>query len=505
MAPFADGAPQAAQWPIPPGHFFDYEIATQAEDPGTYFYHSHVGMQAMSCFGPLIVDDCGSSPHQYDDERVFVFHDYFTETGHQMMDSVAKAPYKGVPETDGILLNGQGVSTGKTAKPGNPGRKFIFGGGYSSPRGLAPVFPPRLHPRSPGPLPTGDEEIEDGESQQQTSNTDDCILPVIDVDPGKTYRFRFIGGTGLSFLTMGFEGHSNLIVVQVDGSEYNVPVSTDRIQLGAGQRFDVMFTTKTEDELKADGDKKTYFLQFETRDRPNPYRGYGVLRYSSQADVPAAPENPVITLPTDVTDWLEYTLQPLYPDTSKAPTAAEVTRRIVVDCVQTQDEATGRVVWELAGLPWTEDSRTSPLLVDIYQHGEAAIPDYDAAINNNNWDPKTESFPVKLNEVLEIVFQNTGSRVRGSGFVESHPFHAHGQHYYDIGSGPGRYDADANNAKLEELDYKPVRRDTTMLYRYDDRVEAGQAAGWRAWRIRAEDPGVWMIHCHILAHMMMGK
>jgi hypothetical protein len=29
-------------------------------------------------------------------------------------------------------------------------------------------------------------------------------------------------------------------------------------------------------------------------------------------------------------------------------------------------------------------------------------------------------------------------------------------------------------------------------------------AGWRGWRLRVEDAGVWMIHCHILQHMIMG-
>jgi L-ascorbate oxidase len=28
--------------------------------------------------------------------------------------------------------------------------------------------------------------------------------------------------------------------------------------------------------------------------------------------------------------------------------------------------------------------------------------------------------------------------------------------------------------------------------------------GWRAWRLRVTQPGVWMIHCHILQHMVMG-
>ncbi len=83
-----------------------------------------------------------------------------------------------------------------------------------------------------------------------------------------------------------------------------------------------------------------------------------------------------------------------------------------------------------------------------------------------------------------------------------HPFHAHGGHYWDIGSGNGIYDPDANEKKLQG--YTPVKRDTTFLYRYASSGVPYTTAGWRAWRLRVQYPGVWMIHCHILQHMIMG-
>ena len=42
-SPFSDGSPVASQWPIPPEHFFDYEVFVPVGQAGTYFYHSHVG------------------------------------------------------------------------------------------------------------------------------------------------------------------------------------------------------------------------------------------------------------------------------------------------------------------------------------------------------------------------------------------------------------------------------------------------------------------------------
>lgn len=90
-----------------------------------------------------------------------------------------------------------------------------------------------------------------------------------------------------------------------------------------------------------------------------------------------------------------------------------------------------------------------------------------------------------------------------------HPWHAHGGHYYDIGAGPGKYHPVQNEKRL--ANYNPVLRDTTMLYKETglDQNDLGAAnysvAAWRGWRIRVEDAGVWMIHCHSIQHMLMGE
>lgn len=60
-APFSDGTPLASQWPFPPGSFYDYEIDVPVGSAGTYFYHSHVGIQAIACTGPLSVRNFISS------------------------------------------------------------------------------------------------------------------------------------------------------------------------------------------------------------------------------------------------------------------------------------------------------------------------------------------------------------------------------------------------------------------------------------------------------------
>lgn len=528
MAPFSDGSPQAAQWPIPPGHFFDYEVETQLGDSGTYFFHSHSGMQAMSACGALIVDDCEYPPYDYDEDIILQFSDYSPRT-----DGGGNTGGRS-RNTDAILLNGKGLRDGDTA---------------------------------------------DG--------SDSCSLAVIEVAPETTYRLRFVGATGLSHLVIGIEEHTDLTVIQVDGGQYTQPHPVEYIQLGSGQRFDVLMTTKSQAEID-DAGKDTFYIQYETLDRQNVLRGYAAIRYTttsdsgdssakrkrqqprqqggqpsqaqgqqarqgpqgpqgqqgqqgqqaqqgqqqsrpqerqgygglsddsdsssddSDSDILQWPSEKPIDLPDDDHEWLEYSLEPLWPEPTPCPELDEVTRRVIIDAQLLISGNADDTVWRLAGLSWGEDDMAVPLLVDIYQRGQDAIPDYDTAMDNYGWDPTTKSFPVRIGEVLEVVIQNTGAinadgSDQGSGRVDAHPFHIHGQHVWDIGSGDGAYDAEANEKKIKDKGYTPVRRDTSMLYKYQNSVDAGTYAGWRAWRIRVDYAGVWMLHCHTLAHMVRGR
>jgi L-ascorbate oxidase len=49
-------------------NYFDYEVRPDLDDAGTYFYHSHVGFQAISASGPLIVKYCDATPYSYNDD-----------------------------------------------------------------------------------------------------------------------------------------------------------------------------------------------------------------------------------------------------------------------------------------------------------------------------------------------------------------------------------------------------------------------------------------------------
>lgn len=458
--PFSDGTPLASQWPIPAGYYFDYELQLPQKSAGSYFYHSHIGFQAVSASGPLIVED-KEAPYQVDGDRVVFIQELFNKSDSSIETGLQATPFVFSGETNGFLLNGRTISN--------------YG-------------------------------IVDNSSAR---------LSIIKVKPQSTYRLRFIGAHSLSYTSLAIENHEDLQVIEADGN-YTKPHSTKFLQVGSGQRFSTLLKTKGCDELK-NAAKLDYYIQIESRERPANITNYAIVRYENTCKLSGSleplsessyPKSPPIKLPPTVNGFLDYVLEPLVPN--DFPSSSEVTRRVTVDVQQILNKW---IVWRDSNITWVDNATDSPphttpgqpYLVSLYKNETRYLPSYDAALQNNGVDPATQTFPAKIGEVLEIVFQNIGAHAidnETGGGLDVHPFHAHGQHYYDIGGGPGAFDPNVAEQQLKGT--TPILRDTTMLFRYNKSAEPDQKHGWRAWRLRVEQPGVWMIHCHTLAHMLMG-
>ncbi|KAL2819622.1 Cupredoxin [Aspergillus cavernicola] len=440
-SPFSDGAPAASQWPIPPGHFFDYEVRPEAGSAGTYFYHSHVGFQAVTAKGSLIVDSRSPPPYHYDEERTVMISDYFSETDDEIESGLTSTNFTWSGETEAILVNGH--------------------------------------------------------SRPATNATGACKLAAISVEPRKSYRLRFIGATALSFISLAVESH-DLQIIEADG-HYTKPFATEFLQIGSGQRYSVLLTAKSEDELKK-VNKRDFYIQITTLERPEVLTNFAVLHYESDThspDLTTVPSPPPLPVASTVQGWLDYELEPLVQD-NHFPRLEEVTRRIIIDVHQNVSD---RTIWLQNGYDWVQSYPKSPYLVDIYKNQLNLDATYHRAITRGNgFDNITRTFPAQIGEVLEIVWQNRGTVDNGG--VDAHPFHAHGRHFYDIGGGDGLYNATANENHLKGT--HPVQRDTSVLYRYRKETSQLVPSGWRAWRIRVTSAGVWMYHCHVLQHMEMG-
>ncbi|EMS58360.1 Putative laccase-5 [Triticum urartu] len=99
----------------------------------------------------------------------------------------------------------------------------------------------------------------------------------------------------------------------------------------------------------------------------------------------------------------------------------------------------------------------------------------------------TRVVPLKFNTSVELVMQ--GTAIQGA---ESHPLHMHGFNFFVVGQGFGNYDPINDPAKYNLVD--PVERNTVSV----------PAAGWVAVRFLADNPGVWLMHCHFDVHLSWG-
>lgn len=341
-------------------------------------------------------------------------------------------------------------------------------------------------------------------SKPDPSTGETCGPEVIKVKPNQSYRMRAIGGVALSPLVFALEDHENLTVIAAD-SRYTQPSETDIIQIGSGQRYDFILQTKTEEELQSLG-KSLFWIQLETRYRQQNNTFYALLSYETDDGfndtIPSAPplEKPVY-IPYSIQNWLEYTLEPL--EDNNFPTADQVSRQVFLTSAQILGKS--GAFWTVNNHTWTEDderqngtpynSRTksadTPYLVQIYEEGNKAIPDYNNAVQKHDgWDPRLNVYAARVGEVIDIILVNEPNGQAG-GF-DTHPWHLHGDHAYDLGSGFGSYNATENEIKLKG--YRPVLRDTSFLYKYTagDDASPGHAyasRGWRAWRLRVSNPG----------------
>ncbi|KAJ6322677.1 hypothetical protein OIU77_012507 [Salix suchowensis] len=99
----------------------------------------------------------------------------------------------------------------------------------------------------------------------------------------------------------------------------------------------------------------------------------------------------------------------------------------------------------------------------------------------------TRAYRLAFNSTVQLVLQGTTMIA-----PESHPFHLHGFNFFVVGKGFGNFDPDNDPKKFNLAD--PVERNTISV----------PTAGWAAIRFRADNPGVWFLHCHLEVHTTWG-
>lgn len=197
----ADGVPGLTQDPIAAGSSYLYEFT--APDPGTYFYHPHVGVQLdRGLYAPLIIDD-PHEPGDYDLEWVVVVDDWIDGTGRTPDDVLADltgASGEGSGSMGGMDMGGMSMG-------GDP--PFGDAGDVTYPHYLIN-----------GRVPTSPD--------------------VLRGKPGQRVRLRIINAGSDTIFTVALGGH-RLTVTHTDGFAVQ-PRDVGALYLGMGERYDATVT-----------------------------------------------------------------------------------------------------------------------------------------------------------------------------------------------------------------------------------------------------------------------
>ncbi len=146
-----DGVPGMTQAPVPAGREFTYRFAVA--DPGTYWYHPHVGVQLdRGLYGPLIVED-PAEPAAYDHDWTVVLDDWIDGTGytpdqvlaalrHGMggMGMAAASPSPVMSSMSGMSMPAASPSPSMSGMSGGPGATPASSMGSAAPSGPSPVL-----------------------------------------------------------------------------------------------------------------------------------------------------------------------------------------------------------------------------------------------------------------------------------------------------------------------------------------------------------------------------
>ncbi|RDB27655.1 Laccase-1 [Hypsizygus marmoreus] len=301
---------------------------------------------------------------------------------------------------------------------------------------------------SAGLVPTPDATLINGLGRAADGAT--SPLAVISVVSGTRYRFRLVSISCDPNYIFSIDGHT-LTIIEVDGVNVT-PLTVDSIKIFAGQRYSFI--------LNANQAVSNYWVRADPNVGGTGFAGginSAILRYEGADAVDPTTES------TLSNPMLETDLHPLTnPGAPGAPTEGGADVAINLGIVFSFTDLTFAVNGATFVPP------TVPVLLQIISGARTA----------QELLPDGSVYALPPNQVIEI-------SIPGGSTGSPHPFHLHG-HTFDVvrSAGSSVYNYD-----------NPVRRDV---------VSVGEAGDNVTIRFTTDNPGPWILHCHIDWHLEIG-
>lgn len=252
LPPGMDGVPGVSFAGIAPGETFTYRFPVRQN--GTYWYHSHSGMQEqLGHVGPLIIDAAKREPFRYDREHVIlltdwtfedpmsVFRNLKTMEGYYNFQERTIADFFADVRQNGLAPTAE--MRGMWAKMRMSSRDIadVTGSTYTY--------------------------LLNGHSPEENWN---ALFK-----PGERVRLRVINGSAMSYFDVRIPG-LKMTVVAADGQPVQ-PVPVDEFRIGVAETYDVLVSPE---------DDQAYTIFAESMDRSGYARATLAPREGMQAEIP---------------------------------------------------------------------------------------------------------------------------------------------------------------------------------------------------------------------------
>ncbi|RDA85353.1 hypothetical protein CP532_1260 [Ophiocordyceps camponoti-leonardi (nom. inval.)] len=306
--------------------------------------------------------------------------------------------------------------------------------------------------------PTGAEPVPKAALINETQNLE------VRVKPRTRYLLRIVNMGAFAAQYFWIEGHK-MSIVEVDGV-YTKPAEAEMIYLSAAQRVSVIVETRGESSenfpIVASMDTELFDVLPEDLN----FNSTGWFVYDEAKPKPEAKTVDEFDAFDDM-DLVPWDGMKLLP---------EPTREIQLD-VKMDNLIDG------ANYAFFNDvTYTAPKVPSLY----TALTTGELASDPTVYGQYTQPFVLKKGEVVQVVVNNLDPG--------RHPFHLHGHNFQALYRAPeenGTFVKESGGGKVAEV---PMRRDTLVVWPNSHIVL----------RFRADNPGVWLFHCHIEWHVVSG-
>ena len=455
LLPFQmDGVPGLSFPGIRPGETFVYDFPVR--QAGTYWYHSHSGLQEqIGHMGPIVIDPAGADPVAYDREHIIVLSDWSAMHPHAVMLKLRQQPgyFNHQRQTLGGLLAGEGQNAADRAEWANM----------------------RMDPTDISDV-TGSTYTYLVNGHGPKDNWTALFTP------GERVRLRIINAAAMTYFNFRIPG-IDMTVVQADGNDVR-PVKVAELQIAVAETYDVIIETKP-------GDDRAFTLVAEAVDRSGMARATLAPRARMVAAVPPLRQRPLATMKDmgmDMSGMAAMAAAGI--DTS----AMDMSMRNPKNAPQVR---MGPGVQTIAPMPVDRTGEPGQGLADV---GHKVLTYRDLVALDPNPDPRppSRSLEIHLTGNMErymwsfdgvslsplkakLPFRRD-ERVRVklvNDTMMAHPIHLHG-HFFEvvISDTPG---------------FHPRKHTVSVL-----------PGGTVTFDLTADAPGDWAFHCHMLYHMHAG-